>query len=72
MQFVTLEVIRIVHKSIVPASQKTQGGYITKNDRLTTYRNIITVYFENHRKHINVLCGGGGGFFLICKFTFKH
>jgi hypothetical protein len=45
------------YKRIVPSSQKTKRLSITKFSQLMLFGEMITLYYENHKKHTNTLCG---------------
>jgi hypothetical protein len=47
----------LVFKNSVRISQETHYVSATKPNRLMLFREIIAVYFENHTKHRNTLCG---------------
>jgi hypothetical protein len=57
-------------------SSKTQHVSITKINWLILFKEIIAVYYENHTKHINTLCGQNiglmnvknGGIYLPLQF----
>jgi hypothetical protein len=48
----SVKFIWIIFKNSVPASQETKCLSIMKIGQLMLFREIITVYFENHMKHI--------------------
>jgi hypothetical protein len=45
------------YKGMVPSSQETKRLSNTKVGQLTLLRDMITVYYENHKEHTNTLCG---------------
>jgi hypothetical protein len=45
------------NKNLAPTSHKTQCICITNTIWLMTSWQIIELYFENNKKHINTLCG---------------
>jgi hypothetical protein len=56
--------VDLTFKNLVPTSQKTHCISITKTNWLMLFREIITVYCENHTEHTNTLCGKNADFFL--------
>jgi hypothetical protein len=46
----------IIFKNSVRTAKKTWHFTITKINQLTLFKEIIAVYCENHRKHINMKC----------------
>jgi hypothetical protein len=43
--------------TLVRTSNKTQLLFLTQINRLILFKEIITVYYENHIKPTNTLCG---------------
>jgi hypothetical protein len=52
-----LKLVLIIFKHSFHASKKTQPISITRINWLMMFKEIITVYSENHMKPINILCG---------------
>jgi hypothetical protein len=49
--------VQLIFKNPVRTSQETNSVSITTNNRLRFFREIITVYSDNHKKNTNTLCG---------------
>jgi hypothetical protein len=57
-----------LHKLIklpVRTSQETHADSITKPNRLMLFRETVAVYCENHKEHINTLCGQNAEFLYV-------
>jgi hypothetical protein len=50
---------------LVRTSKETQHFTITKIKWLTLFKEIIAVYYENHTKPENTLCGQNGELLVI-------
>jgi hypothetical protein len=61
-------------KNSVRSSQETRYFSITKTNRLMLFREITEVHSQNHKKHVNTLCGqnatGGGTYSNHCALDF--
>jgi hypothetical protein len=49
----------------VRTSQETHYVSATKPNRLMLFREIVTVYCENHTEHTNTLCGQNARFLYV-------
>jgi hypothetical protein len=49
--------IQIIHINQVPSSQRRLSVFITKINRLMTFKDIMAVYCENYTKYVNIFCG---------------
>ena len=53
------------YKDSARTSQRTHCTSIRKTNRLKQYGEIIVIYSENHRKHINMCCGRNASFVFL-------
>jgi hypothetical protein len=51
-----MELDQKIFKNSIPTSKKTLHFTVKKNNWLR-FKEKIAVYFQNHMKHINTLCG---------------
>jgi hypothetical protein len=59
-----LERVIIIFKHLVPTSKKTQH-FITEISWLMLFKEIITVYSEDHTKPTDTLCGQNAEFLIV-------
>jgi hypothetical protein len=52
-------------KISVRTANKTPHFTVTKINRLTLFKEIIEGYVQNHKKHINTLCGQTAEFLIV-------
>jgi hypothetical protein len=52
-----------IHKPSFPTSQETHCTLFTKTNLFMLFREIISVYSDNHIKYINEICDGNAEFF---------
>jgi hypothetical protein len=57
--------ISVIYKHSVRTSQHTFYTFITKMNQLMLLRETITVYFQNHMKYTNTLCGQNVSFRML-------
>jgi predicted Zn-dependent protease with MMP-like domain len=54
-----------LYENSVRTSQETHYVSATKPNRLMLFREMISVYCENHTEHINTLCGQNVEFLIL-------
>jgi hypothetical protein len=52
-----------VYINSVRTSKETHYVSATKTNRLMPFRETVAVYFENHTKHTNIICGQNSQFY---------
>jgi hypothetical protein len=62
---VRLIVVSNTFTTSVSTPQKTQSVSITKTSRLMLCSVVVSIYCDNHMKHINMLYGEGGDFIIV-------
>jgi hypothetical protein len=58
--------------SHAPTSQETHHVTVTKPNRLTLFREIITVYCENHTEHTDTLRGQNAEFLMLKQPIYRN
>jgi hypothetical protein len=62
-----------MYKTSVRTSQDTYYASAAKIMRLMLFREIIAVYYKNHIKHANTLCGQNAEFWYVkAVSTYSH
>jgi len=52
-------------KDSARTAQETLSVSVTKTGQLILYREIIAVYSEIHKKHVNIMCGKNVEFLIV-------